>query len=394
MHLSRTQLLIDLHTAYLAARRNKRSRPYQIEFEGNMADNLNALADQLYARTYKPGASVCFIIEDPKKREVFAAMFRDRVVHHLYYNYVHELFERNFIADSYSCIKKRGTHYGIARLEQHIRRESLDYTERCYILKMDISGYFMHIDRQLLLDIVIHRLAKMRRHRIGIAIAEKWDDILDFDLLNYLSRVIILYNPADSCIFRGRKSDWDTLPRSRSLFHSPEGCGLPIGNLTSQLFSNVYLGEFDDYIKRTLHVQRYGRYVDDFYIVSNDKEYLQNLVPKIERFLSERLRLSINTEKTQICDSTHGVGFLGAFLKPRRRYIHNDSLRRIKAKMPKLASVVGGKKKFDTYASYRGILSHYKSLAVKVDVLLSIEGMFNGSKSFFAFPTKNIIFAH
>ena len=377
MTLSYNQLLIDLRTAYHAASRHKHSKDYCVEFASHLDVNLRTLADDIYSRLYRPLPPICFVIEDPKKREVFAAMFRDRVVHHLYYNYVHELFERNFIVDSYSCIKKRGTHYGINRLEQHIRRESLNYTELCYILKMDISGYFMHINRQILLNIVIRRLSKMRRHKIHRAATETWNDILDVDFLTYLSQEIIMYNPADNCVFRGKKSDWATLPHSRSLFYSPKDCGLPIGNLTSQLFSNVYLGEFDDYMKRTLKIHRYGRYVDDFYVVSNDRDYLLSIVPKIEDFLTDKLKLQINTEKTVICDSNSGVGFLGAFLKPHRRYIHNHSLRRIKSKIPNLAAITDKEKQRSVYASYRGILSHYSSLSVKADILLRIEDCFN-----------------
>ncbi|MBO7438441.1 MAG: RNA-directed DNA polymerase, partial [Bacteroidales bacterium] len=242
----------------------------------------------------------------------------------------------------------------IRRLEQNIRQESLNYTEHCYILKMDISGYFMHIDRKILLSIVLQKLAKMRRHKVNVECNEKWDDVLDFDFINYLSEIIIMLNPTTNCIFRGKRSDWDTLPHNRSLFNSPDGCGLPIGNLTSQLFSNVYLSVFDDYVKRTLKVHRYGRYVDDFYIVSNDKEYLQSLISPITVFLSEQLHLQVNEGKTRICDSNYGVSFLGAFLKPHRRYIDNASLRRINAKLSRVLHEV----KECQINSYLGILSH------------------------------------
>lgn len=119
--LTREQLLEDLHVAYIDARRHKRSKPYQQRFEARAESNLEALCDELFSRTYRPRPSSCFIITDPKRREVFAAEFRDRVVHHLYHNYTRELYERTFVHDTYSCIKGRGTHFGISRLEQHIR---------------------------------------------------------------------------------------------------------------------------------------------------------------------------------------------------------------------------------------------------------------------------------
>ena len=370
MKLSFTQILIDLHTAYLAARHHKRSRQYQVDFENNMEENLKQLADELYHHIYKPRPSVCFVIEDPKKREVFAADFRDRIVHHLYYNYTHELFERNFIADSYSCIKGRGTHYGISRLENHIRKESLNYTEKVYILKMDISGYFMHIDRSLLLKITQTRLAKIRWHKISSHSSEVWDDVVDFDFVNYLSENIILINPTENCVFHGKKSDWEGLPHNRSLFNSPEGCGLPIGNLTSQLFSNIYLSVFDDFMKRDIKVGRYGRYVDDFYVVSNDKDYLRSLIPVVSAFLSARLKLSVNQSKTQICASDSGVCFIGAYLKPHRRYISRQTLRRIHKKLPKILN----SRNSNQINSYLGILSHYSAYKITKRLFFSIQG--------------------
>ena len=120
--VTKEQLLTDLYRAYKCARRNKRGRAYQLKFEYNLEENLVTLRDELMTATYKPLSSTCFIIHDPKMREVFAANFRDRIVHHLFYNYTHILFERSFIHDSYSCIKERGTHFGIKRLKHHIHR--------------------------------------------------------------------------------------------------------------------------------------------------------------------------------------------------------------------------------------------------------------------------------
>ncbi|MBO4244550.1 MAG: RNA-directed DNA polymerase [Bacteroidales bacterium] len=360
MTLTYAQLMVDLRTAYFDARRHKVSKPYLLKFEENLAENLRALASELYSRTYRPRPSTCFIISDPKKREVFAAEFRDRIVHHLYYNYTHELFERGFIADSYSCIKHRGTHYGIARLEQHIRQESLNYTEKVYILKMDISGYFMNISRQRLFEIVERRLGKMRYHRINSRRPDTWDDRLDFSFLSFLNRAIILPDPTENCIIKGCKSDWDYLPPRRSLFHSPEGCGLPIGNLTSQLFSNVYLGEFDDFMKRTVRARRYGRYVDDFYVVDNDFERLQLMIPDIQNYLKFELGLDVNEEKTTITDSNTGVEFLGAYLRPHRRYISRHSLRRLLRRLPPVLAAADPAQ----INSYLGILSHYNAYRI------------------------------
>ena len=371
--LTRQQLLADLHQAYLDARRHKRSKPYQQRFERNAGENLSALCDELISHRYQPQPSTCFIISDPKRREVFAAQFRDRVVHHLYYNYVHEMLERTFIADSYSCIKHRGTHYGIARLEQHIRRESLNYTEPCYVLKMDICGYFMHIDRRRLLAITLQQLRRMALHRTGKGKTGRWMDYVDMDFVEYLSREIILSDPTAGCRRRGTMLDWQGLPQSKSLFYSPPGCGLPIGNLTSQLFSNVYLNELDQYVKRRLRCRRYGRYVDDFYVVSADREWLRSLQRPIAAFLSSNLKLAVNTGKTRICDVRFGVDFLGAFLKPRRRYVSKASLWRMKAKIPSQEVCLSPEGLRSRLNSFLGLLSHYRSYRLRRCLFASLS---------------------
>jgi len=320
-------LLEDLHTAYYDARRHKRNKGYQLRFEARLERNLFDLCCNLWWRTYKASPSECFIITDPKKREVFAAAFRDRVVHHLYYNYIYHWLVRTFIADTYSCIEGRGTLYGIHRLQQHIRKESRDYSVPCYVLKMDIKGYFMHIDRRRLLGLVISAINKRQK---------KGDSGLSdghFDFLRYLSREIILLDPMDGCRIKGNLSDWDDLPRSKSLFWTLPGLGLPIGNLTSQMFSNVYLNELDQYMKRVLHCRHYGRYVDDFYVVSADRDWLLGLVPQVRDYLSGHLGLELQEGKTKVCNVYHGVSFLGAFIKPRRSYVSRSTLRRMNGKI-------------------------------------------------------------
>lgn len=370
-HLSRHQLLQDLYQAYRDARRHKRNKPYQQRFERNLELNLKELADELWTRTYKPRPLTCFIIEDPKKREVFAAAFRDRIVHHLYYNYVHEMLERTFIHDTYSCIKGRGTHFGINRLERYIRKESQNYQERCYVLKMDIQGYFMHISRAKLLEITLRQLERMGTHRVGKYAPETWAEVVDMDFVRWLSGEIILLNPIDDCVYRGDMADWTGLPRSKSLFYSPPGCGLPIGNLTSQLFSNVYLNEFDQFMKRVLRCRSYGRYVDDFYVVSADREWLCSLQKPAADFLGEHLGLEVNKGKTVIRDVWYGVEFVGAFLKPFRRYVSSNTLRRMRRKLPLLETEdCTADHLSNSLNSFLGILSHYRTYRMRCRMFL------------------------
>ncbi len=369
MNITRVQLEEDLLQAYMDARRHKRHKPYQRFFESNLENNLSEICDSLLSRHYKPLPSDCFIISDPKKREVFAAHFRDRVVHHLYYNYTHRMFERTFIHDSYSCIKGRGTHFGVERLRRHILSESHSHARPCYVLKMDIRGYFMHINRRKLCEIAIASLSKMATHPVGKYRNEVWGDVVDLDFLHYLTREITLLNPISDCRIIGLYSEWDDLPPEKSLFHSPDGCGLPIGNLTSQLFSNVYLNEFDQYMKRKLHCRHYGRYVDDFYVVSNDRDWLASLIPHIAEFLKTHLGLEVHQGKTQLVCSTNGIEFLGAFVLPYRTYISRSALQRMDAKLSALETA-SKEMIFKSLNSYCGILSHDNNYNLRRTMLL------------------------
>ena len=381
--LTREALLMDLYVAFLCAKRHKGNQPYVIRFEKHLMENLTELRDALWDRTYKPAPSSCFIIERPKKREVFAAQFRDRVVHHLYYNYTHEIYERTFIADSYSCVPERGTHYGINRLASHIRKASHNYTRKCYVMKLDIRGYFMHIDRQRLLEIATATLQKM---------AQKTDGI-DIDFLLWLTREIILLDPNENCHIVGSEEDWIGLDPAKSMRFVNTGKGMPIGNLTSQLFSNVYLNVFDQFMKRELHCKHYGRYVDDAYVVSTDKAWLLSLVPDVQRFLSERLGLSLHMGKLIVTDIKYGVEFLGAFVKPYRTYASNDCLRRMERNIRNMhtndADAV-----YRSINSFLGVLCHHKTYHIRRAMFLKKKFMkvstFNRDMTLFGKPTPGI----
>ena len=361
--ISQEELLVDLYRAYKDARKHKRGRKYQLEFEYNLEDRLVELRDELIAGKYTPLASTCFIIHEPKMREVFAADFRDRIVHHLFYNYTHLLFERTFIYDSYSCIKNRGTHFGINRLKHHIRSVSFGYSKPCYVLKIDIKGYFMSICRDVLFKICQRTLDKMRFRASGKT-SVVWDDILDFDFIYYLLEIMIFTDPLKNCLMIGRKDDWNGLPAEKSLFGSTPGYGLPIGNLSSQLFSNVYLNCLDQYIKRELGCRHYGRYVDDAYIVADDCNYLISLIPKIESFLSSELYLSLHPYKVRVYNAYHGVEFLGAYVKPFRTYISSSSLRRIKKSIMECNKMSREYMQASLNSSL-GVLSHYNSFYLR-----------------------------
>lgn len=368
-HLTKDHLRLELHSAFVCAKQHKSKKPYVVKFAKRLDEHLDSLCDDLWNRNYIPEPSTCFIVEHPKKREVFAAQFRDRVVHHLYYNMLHQLYERTLIADCYSCIPGRGTHFGIERLKKHIRKCSHGYQRHCHVLKLDKRGYFMHIDRKRLADIACDSIKKMSVRRAG-SVARTWGDVIDVDFALWLTHEIALLNPKENCRIAGSVHDWDGLDHAKSLFYTIDGRGLPIGNLTSQLFSNVNLNPFDQFMKRVLHCEYYGRYVDDSYVVDESKARLNALIPPIEDFLGEELGLELNQGKIQIHDARHGVEFLGAFIKPDVTYISNASLNRMIRNINDL-DMKDKEAVFHSVNSFLGILSHYASFNIRCQLFLT-----------------------
>jgi retron-type reverse transcriptase len=327
-------LLVDIFRAYYDARRNKRNSKQQIAFEMDLEHNLVELYEQIRDRKYEPAPGVCFIVDRPVKREIFASQFKDRVVHHLLFNYLSPLFEARMIFDSYSCRKGKGTSEGIRRIEHHIRSCTRNYTCNAYVLELDLRGYFMSITKEQLYQIIRRTLARCRDRPSGNGL--RWGERLDMELVDFLLRRIIFRNPTQGCQIRGSKSDWNGLPRSKSLLMAPAGVGLPIGDLTSQLFSNIYLGQLDEYVKRVLRCKHYGRYVDDFYIVHESRNFLKEQVPKIRRFLRQELKLELHPDKIRLQHYSRGTAFLGAYVKPYRCYptkrtvaLFHESIRRL-----------------------------------------------------------------
>lgn len=394
-HISPDELLLDLFRAYKDARRHKRYKSSHICFEQNLEEELVRLRDEIVDRTYMPRPSSCFVISEPKKREIFAADFRDRIVHHLFYNYTYELFERSFIHDSYSCRLGKGTHYGIERLKHHIRSESRNYNRSCFVLKLDIEGYFMHIERNKLLSVCRRTIFSMLRH-VSNYEGKTWREVIDLSLIDFLMEKIIMNDPVAGCIVKGRKSDWKGLPANKSLFGSPAGFGLPIGNLTSQLFSNVYLNVLDQFVKRRLHSKHYGRYVDDFYFVSENRKSLRRYKTAVTQMLAKELKLTVHPQKILLCDSVYGIPFLGAYIKPYRTYITNSSLKRMKTKLQKARYMSDTESMRASLNSILGVLSHYDSFNIRRTIFCNLHEVFEygcygrGVRTFI--PYKNDVF--
>jgi len=302
--------LEELFEAYFNCRKNKRNTANALSFEINYESNLVQLCNELNNGSYKIDRSIAFIVDKPVKREIFAADFRDRVVHHLVIGKLNQLFEKQFIHDSYSCRAGKGTHFGIQRVDKFIRQCSKNYTKGCYILKLDLQGFFMSINKNILFS----KLEKF--------IKEKYQQT-DKELIIKLCKQVIFNDPTKNCIVKGNKSDWNDLPATKSLFNSQPNCGLPIGNLTSQVFANFYMDRFDHHIKHDIKIRYYGRYVDDFVIVHEDKEFLIKLIPKVSDFLQSELKVSIHPKKIYLQHYSKGVKFLGTVILPNRIYIAN-----------------------------------------------------------------------
>lgn len=304
----------EILSAYYGCRRNKRSTANALEFEIDYESKLLDLLDEINAGQYRPGPSITFIVDKPVKREIFAADFRDRIVHHLLIAKINTLLEREFIYDSYACREAKGALMGVKRVARFIRSCSEGYTKDCYILKLDIRGFFMHIDKRILW------------HRLKVFLLKNYTDD-DKDLLLRLAYVVLDNNPCDNCIVKGSRSNWKGLPRDKSLFYAKPNVGLPIGNLTSQVLANFYMSRFDHYMKHDIGLRYYGRYVDDFVVVHPDMAYLRALIPTIRVFLDDELHLELHPNKIYLQHYSKVVQFLGTIIKPGRVY----SAKRLKA---------------------------------------------------------------
>lgn len=346
----------ELWKAYGSAKAGKTKKPQVVEFAKNAKSEILALTQEIHRRTYRPRPSTAFIVNVPVKREIFAAEFRDRVVHHFLFNQVNSWWDARFIEDNYSCRVGKGTLYGIRRLDHHIRSESQNYTRLAYVLKLDILGYFMSLEHKKLYDRVIWGLDR-QFPRQGYA----------YQLCKFLWKEIIFNNPLENVKLNCPKGAWKGLPPAKSLFRQPKGRGIAIGNLTSQLLSNIYLDQLDRFVTMDLGFNHYGRYVDDFYIVSSNKNELVEASRTIERYVEDRLALKLHPHKRHLQECSRGVAFLGAVIYPYR--IHPG--KRLKHNLLVALSNLDCPKA--TRASYTGLVKHYKNFKLLKSVDSTVD---------------------
>jgi len=307
----------NIYRGYFSAARGKRYRNEVLSYKAKLEDNLFSLIEDLKNNNYKPLPFRRFHITNPKPREIEAPAFCDRVLHHSLDQIIEPIFEKRFINESYACRLGRGTHAAmrhVFKCTQLAKRQWGNY----FVLKCDISKFFPSVNHDILKKII--RRAIWDKRLLCII-----DLIIDFN-------------------------------------SGIDGVGIPIGSLTSQLFANVYLDPLDHFLKETCRIKFYARYMDDFVILHNSKEYLRELLKKIETFLNERLELKLNP-KTVIFPGKHAIDFCGyriwpTHIKPRKR-----TVKRAKSRMRKMVKLYKDDPKILEHAkaslvSFMGYIKH------------------------------------
>ena len=312
--------------AWKEFKRGKSKREDVLEFERNLMDNIFSLHRDLKNKTYKHGKYKAFNISDPKPRNIHKATVRDRLLHHSIYRKLYFFFDKKFIANSYSCRKGKGTHRAMNRFGNFARKESKNHTKTIWVLKCDIRKFFASID-----------------HNILIKILEK--NIKDEDIIWLLFQIIKSFNSTKT------------------------GVGLPLGNLTSQLLVNVYMNEFDQFIKNKIKVKYYVRYADDFVVLSQNKKYLENILLRIKEFLKNELRLNLHPRKVSIETFSSGIDYLGWVHFPKHRVLRNVTKRRM------FKRIIETERKEETVQSYLGLLSHGNGYKLQKKII-KLEGDF------------------
>lgn len=325
----------DLYTAYAACRRGKRQARNTVAYEARLLDRLIDTRDALNAGTWRPSRTVAFVVDQPKPREIHAADFGDRVVHHWLVPRLESWFEPGFIHDSYSNRKGKGTHAAVARLQDFLRRVTRNGKVKAYSLQLDIANFFNSIDRTILLGILRRKAervwAAQKRHLAGqtMPLAAAYTEINE---CLRLARVLLNHDAGRDAVPKGAPATFARVPAHKRLKNAPPGVGLPIGNLTSQFFANVYLDHLDQFVKHTLKCHCYLRYVDDFILVHEDPVQLIAWREQIAAFLAQELKLCLKAVNAPQ-PAGRGADFLGYVTRRRYRLPRRRVVRQAAAKL-------------------------------------------------------------
>jgi len=275
------------------------------------------LAKEIESMTYRPNRFRVFIVTDPKVREIFAPDFRDRLVQQWLIGMVEPTIDKQFIDDSFANRKGKGTLAAIKRVQHFMRKK-----QNTHYCQLDIRSFFPTIDRCILLS-----LWKKQLHRLPY-------DEMTLQQIDAVATTIITQSPTKPApLMSGRRDLLSSIPSHKSLFHAKEGIGLPIGSLSSQFFSNLYLNELDQYVKHTLKINSYVRYVDDMMLLDNDVQLLMEQKNKINDFLRVNLGLSLHPNKVVLQRVKQGANFLGAIVFPHHTYVRRRQIKSLKARI-------------------------------------------------------------
>ncbi len=345
----------NIYKCYLESRKNKANKINILEFEANLLENLWKLYDELNSKTYHIGKSICFLTHSPKLREVFAATFKDRIVHHILVKELEPFYEPKFISDVYNNRKNKGIHKGALKAQSYMQR----YKDG-YYLQLDIKGFFYNLDKNILVKGLFNAISK--------------SDLREKENILWLANKIIYHKPQLNFNFKGDISKLHRLPPHKTLFKIAPSKGLAIGNLTSQFFANVYMNSFDNFVKRELKVKSYIRYVDDFVLFDTSEKKLENLKIKIENYLKSNLALELRDD-AKLRSFSDGLDFLGYIIRPnyilvRQRVVNNFKYK--KAKFYEYYESDGGDKDLktilkynETVASFHAHIKHANSYNLK-----------------------------
>ncbi|MCQ2603635.1 MAG: RNA-directed DNA polymerase [Spirochaetia bacterium] len=336
----------SLYDAYLDCRIHKSTTYNAEEFEMNAMFNVQRLLDEINSGAYRLSPSQCFLVFVPKVREVFCASFRDRVVHHWMMRELTPCIERHLIYDNANCRIGKGTDFALRRVRTFISRITDNHeNDDFYCLKIDLSAFFMSIDRQKLLD--------MTQKLIETDYRGKYPETL-----RHLLKIYLETDVTEKCIFKTAHKRWKLLPPEKSLFGNSHG--LAIGNLPSQILSNLYLAPLDHLIKHDLKCRYYMRYVDDAIILGRTKSELEEVLDRIRRFLPE-LNMRLNMKKTRIFHAGYGIPFLGKILYPYHSVLSKDMIHRMWSQS---YSFRNAQETYESMAGRRGIFVRYKCRCV------------------------------
>lgn len=348
----------DVYEGYKDCKRFKASTTGCVEYMQNYLANNLQLYQDLNSMTYEIGQSKAFCVKRPKLREVFCAQFRDRIVHHILAIKFIDIFEAEMLDCAYACRKGKGTLYGIEHVKRQIAEVSSGYTLETWVLKCDLQGFFMSIDRRMAYGIVEDII---RRRYNG-------DDI---EWWLWLWRKVILHDPTKNCVKIGDIKLWDWLPANKSLFTCGEGKGLPIGNLPSQIIANLVMSRFDKWaIGRLGDGCGYGRYVDDFVAVSRNKKQLLDILHDAREWLDRNLGLTLHPRKVYLQEARKGVVFTGATIMPGRTYCGKTTVEHLFERIEEWNNMtdVNREQTEDFVRSINslfGYMKHYNSYAIR-----------------------------